>query len=140
MKLPTIIVREDILRSWLKISDCSQSQLASSLGVSRGRVSQLFTTGIEPSAHLMAKLLVLTHLPFDRLFEVLEDARDKRVSVHRSSTPRHHQGDAVGGSARWRTGASAVRRKGAAPQGKSSARQLAITGSETGGGVEGDPT
>ena len=71
MKLPTIVVRGDVLASWLMVSDCTKSRFATELGVSKGRISQLLTSQEEPSAHLMAKLLILTRLPFDRLFQVL---------------------------------------------------------------------
>ena len=71
MRLPTVVVRGDILESWLTVSDYSRSRLATELGVSRGRISQLLNSNEEPSAHLIAKLLTLTHLPFDRLFRVL---------------------------------------------------------------------
>jgi hypothetical protein len=43
------------------------------LGVSKGRVSQLLTSHEEPSAHLIAKLMSLTHLPFERLFKVVRE-------------------------------------------------------------------
>ena len=73
MRSPTIIVRGDVLKSWLTVSDYSRSQLARELGVSRGRVSQLLTSQQEPSAHLIAKLMLLTRLPFERLFTLLRD-------------------------------------------------------------------
>ena len=71
MKFPTVVVRGDVLASWLTVTDYSKSQLATELGISRGRVSQLLTSSEEPSAHLIAKLMVLTRLPFDRLFQVI---------------------------------------------------------------------
>ena len=71
MRLPTVVVRGDILESWITVSDYSRSRLATDLEVSKGRVSQLLTSREEPSAHLIAKLLTLTHLPFDRLFKVV---------------------------------------------------------------------
>ena len=71
MRLPTVVVRGDILESWITVSDYSRSRLATELEVSKGRVSQLIHSQEEPSAHLIAKLLTLTHLPFDRLFRVV---------------------------------------------------------------------
>ena len=71
MRLPTIVVRGDVLTSWLNLSEYTKSELASKLGVSKGRVSQLLTSKEEPSAHLIAKLLLLTNLPFNRLFKTL---------------------------------------------------------------------
>ena len=71
MRLPTVVVRGDILESWITVSDYSRSRLATELEVSKGRVSQLIHSQEEPSAHLIAKLLTLTHLPFDRLFKVV---------------------------------------------------------------------
>ena len=73
MRLPTVVIRSDVLESWLTISDYSKSRLADELGVSRGRISQLLTSREEPSAHLIAKLLTLTYLPFDRLFRIVHD-------------------------------------------------------------------
>ena len=70
MRQPTVVVRGDVLSSWLTVSDYTKSRLAGELGVSRGRVSQLLTSREEPSAHLIAKLLLLTRLPFHRLFQV----------------------------------------------------------------------
>ena len=71
MRLPSVVVRRDILVSWLTVSNYTKSQLASELGISKGRVSQLLTSLEEPSAHLIAKLMTLTHLPFERLFKVV---------------------------------------------------------------------
>ena len=73
MRLPTVVVHGDVLSSWLTVSNYSRSRLAEELTVSRGRVSQLLTSREEPSAHLIAKLLLLTNLPFDRLFQVVRD-------------------------------------------------------------------
>src|SRR3990167_6772435 len=71
MRLPTVVVRGDILESWITVSDYSRSRLATELGVSKGRVSQLLNSHEEPSAHLIAKLITLTRLPFDRLFKIV---------------------------------------------------------------------
>ena len=71
MRLPTVVVRGDILESWITVSDYSRSRLATELEVSKGRVSQLLNSHEEPSAHLIAKLLTLTRLPFDRLFKLI---------------------------------------------------------------------
>ena len=73
MRLPTVVVRGEILTSWLTVSGYTKSRLAMELGVSKGRVSQLLTSREEPSAHLLAKLMALTHLPFERLFKVVRD-------------------------------------------------------------------
>ena len=74
MRSPTIVVRGEVLLSWMTVSDYNRSQLARELGVSNGRVSQLLASPQEPSAHLIAKLMLLTHLPFERLFTLLRDA------------------------------------------------------------------
>ena len=71
MRLPTVVVRGDVLESWLTVSDYTKSRLANELGVSKGRISQLLTSQEEPSAHLIAKLIILTNLPFERLFKVV---------------------------------------------------------------------
>ena len=90
MRLPTVVVRGDVLTSWLTVSDVTRSRLAQELGVSRGRISQLLTSHDEPSAHLIAKLIDLTHLPFDRLFKIIHNgqsgtdhskSRARRVTV-----------------------------------------------------------
>ncbi len=73
MRLPTVVVRGEVLESWLTISGYSRSRLATELGVSKGRISQVLTSSEEPSAHLIAKLVTLTRLPFDRLFKVINE-------------------------------------------------------------------
>ena len=50
------------------------------LGISRGRVSQLLTSREEPSARLIAKLLIVTQLPFERLFRVIKDKAQLSLS------------------------------------------------------------
>ena len=84
-RLPTVVVRGDILSSWLTISDYTRSRLAGELGVSKGRISQLLTSREEPSAHLIAKLMALTHLPFDRLFQIIRDIPPS--TIHRALRP-----------------------------------------------------
>ncbi|MBI4436214.1 MAG: hypothetical protein HY590_02225 [Candidatus Omnitrophica bacterium] len=93
MRLPTIVIRSDILESWLTVSDYSKSRLASELGISKGRISQLLTSREEPSAHLIAKLMTLTFLPFDRLFVIVRD-NPSRVALSRPShrTPKTSNG------------------------------------------------
>jgi transcriptional regulator with XRE-family HTH domain len=88
MRLPTVVVRGDVLASWLTISDYSRSRLAADLAVSKGRVSQLLTSKEEPSAHLIAKLITLTHLPFDRLFQIVRDLPSSSSTIHPVSSPR----------------------------------------------------
>ena len=73
MRFPTVVVRGDVLESWLTVSDQSRSQLAARLGVTKGRISQLLTSQEEPSAHLVAKLITITQLPFDRLFKIVRE-------------------------------------------------------------------
>ena len=85
MRLPTVVIRREMLTSWLNVSAYSQSRLASELGVSRGRISQLLTSREEPSAHLIAKLMTLTNLPFDRLFKVMRAASTASSSAQASS-------------------------------------------------------
>ena len=82
MRFPTIVVRGDVLASWLTVSGYTRSQLAKELAVSKGRISQLLSSREEPSAHLIAKLMFLTQLPFDRLFKII---RELPVSSHHSS-------------------------------------------------------
>ena len=85
MRLPSIVIRSDVLESWLTVSDYSKSRLASELGVSKGRISQLLTSREEPSAHLIAKLMTLTFLPFDRLFMIVHDNPSRISSSHLAS-------------------------------------------------------
>jgi len=73
VKYPTVTIRTDVLESWLKVCGCTKSHLADELGISKGRISQLLSTQAEPSAHLIAKLLTVTHLPFDRVFRVVRN-------------------------------------------------------------------
>ena len=81
----TITVRREVLRSWLTVSDCTASRMANKLNVSRGRISQLLNSDQELSARLIAGLLHLTKLPFDRLFTVkpLKDAVAKNGAKQR---------------------------------------------------------
>ena len=65
---PAITIRRDVLESWLKVSGYTRSRLARDLRVSKGRISQVLNADQEPSARLIAGLLHVTHLPFDRLF------------------------------------------------------------------------
>ena len=67
---PAIAMKRDVLQSWLKVSGYTRARLARELNVSKGRISQLFHSEEEPSARLIAGLLHLTDLPFDRLFAV----------------------------------------------------------------------
>lgn len=71
MRFPTVVIRPEMLTSWLSLFNYTRSQLAAELGISKGRMSQLLTSGGEPSAHLIGKLMVLTGLPFERLFKVI---------------------------------------------------------------------
>ena len=80
MKLPTLSLRTEMLEAWLRLAGYTKAQLANRLSVTRGRVSQLFRNQAEPSAHLIAKLLVVTELPFERLFEIR-----KTVSLRKGS-------------------------------------------------------
>ena len=84
MRHPTVVVRGDVLESWLTVSDWTRSHLAAQLGVSKGRISQLLTSREEPSAHLIAKLLILTQLPFVRLFRIVRDTPPSSASSSRS--------------------------------------------------------
>lgn len=102
MRYPTVVVSAQVLTSWLTIAEYTRSRLAAELGVSRGRVSQLLTSNEEPSAHLIAKLLALTHLPFDRLFEIVRAARN-----HEGRPRNGRMAGAVGGKT-----ASMMRRRG----------------------------
>ena len=95
MRLPTVVVRGDILASWLTISDYTRSRLAAELGISKGRVSQLLNSQEEPSAHLIAKLMTLTHLPFDRLFQIIREAPALSPAAIRSSAARKLEAEAV---------------------------------------------
>ena len=85
MRLTTVVVRGDVLASWLTVSDYTRSKLAVEIGVSKGRISQLLTSKEEPSAHLIAKLLLLTRLPFDRLFKMLPAHTHGQPSAVQSS-------------------------------------------------------
>ena len=97
MKVPTVVVRAEVLTSWLTISDYTKSRLATELGVSKGRISQLLTSSEEPSAHLIAKLLALTRLPFERLFKIVREVSSRPQGGH-------------GGNGAGRT--SVIRRRG----------------------------
>jgi len=88
MRLPTVVVRGDVLASWLTVSAYTRSRLAAELGVSKGRVSQILTSLEEPSAHLIAKLLTLTRLPFDRLFRLIQESPPATNDHEEAATPQ----------------------------------------------------
>lgn len=75
----TLNVRRDVLESWMKITGYSRSELATHLSLSRGRISQILNSDQEPSARLIARLLALTHLPFERLFVLKKRARPRKA-------------------------------------------------------------
>ncbi|GEM_PF-3181282 len=102
MKRPTVVVKRDILQSWLVVSEYTKSRLAEKLEVTKGRVSQLFRTPTEPSAHLMAKLMLVTGLPFDRLF---------RVTASRGTSSRVKRGQRTKRNGSHDSAARATRRK-----------------------------
>ena len=104
MRLPTVVVRGDVLASWLTVSDLTRSRLAAELGVSKGRISQLLTSREEPSAHLIAKLMILTNLRFDRLFKILRDIPGTTsLSTSSGSMPEKSANEA---SSVWASGQS----------------------------------
>ena len=80
MRLPTVVVRGEVLHSWMTVSGFTRTQLATELKVSKGRISQLINSSEEPSAHLIAKLMILTHLPFDRLFKIIRETPGSAAS------------------------------------------------------------
>ena len=96
MRLPTVVVRGDVLNSWLTVSDYNRSRLAEELRVSKGRVSQLLNSEEEPSAHLIAKLMTLTHLPFDRLFKLVRDIPPTSSSIRAANHSRKLEKAAIG--------------------------------------------
>ena len=92
MNRSTITVRRDVLRSWLMVSDCTRTQMGEELNVSRGRISQLLNSDQELSARLIAGLLHLTKLPFDRLFVVRPVKPTGRRSAVKSTSKRPTDG------------------------------------------------
>ena len=92
-RLPTVVVRGEVLSSWLTVSDYNRTELAQALHVSKGRISQLLTSQEQPSAHLIAKLLTLTDLPFDRLFQIIEARRARTTHAPKNggAHPQRHR-------------------------------------------------
>ena len=75
-------LRRDVLHSWLRVSGFTQAGLARALNVSEGRISQLLhSKDEEPSGRLVAALLSVTNLPFERLFSFQPDRKliERRV-------------------------------------------------------------
>jgi len=83
MRVPTVVIRGEILESWLRVTAQTRAQLARELSVTRGRISQLLAGDTEPSAHLIAKLLLSTRLPFNCLFQVVKTPADGRAGSPR---------------------------------------------------------
>jgi len=88
MRYPTVIVRSDVLSSWIMVSGYTKSRLAEGLEISKGRVSQLLCSSEEPSARLMAKLMILTGLPFERLFKVVQHQSQLSGLYHSRPVPK----------------------------------------------------
>lgn len=64
-----ILLRKDKLENWLKTINKNYSWLADKLEVSNGYISQIINgTGV--SSEMMGKLLVLTYMDFEDLFEI----------------------------------------------------------------------
>ena len=95
MRVPTVVVRGEVLDAWLTLTESTRSRLAADLGVSKGRISQLLTSREEPSAHLMAKLLTFTQLPFEQLFAIVHSRTPRRSAKSRL---RQSTGELVGAS------------------------------------------
>lgn len=88
----TISVRRDVFRSWLKVSGYTKTRLANEIKVSKGRISQLLNTDQNPSARLIAGVLHVTQLPFDRLFTVKGSPQgSKQRRRIRSKQPNDNQ-------------------------------------------------
>ena len=70
MSDPSLSLRRDVLDAWLRVSGYNQAELARALKVSEGRISQLLHSRKKeaPSPRLIAALLDVTSLSFDRLF------------------------------------------------------------------------
>ena len=74
---PTLSLRRDVLHAWLRVSGYNQAELARALKVSEGRISQLLHSRKkeEPSPRLIAALLGVTSLSFDRLFSLKPEGK-----------------------------------------------------------------
>ena len=73
---PTLSLRRDVLHAWLRVSGYTQAELARALKVSGGRISQLLNSRKEePSPRLIAALLGVTSLSFDRLFSLKPEGK-----------------------------------------------------------------
>jgi transcriptional regulator with XRE-family HTH domain len=82
MPEPSLSLRRDVLHAWLQVSGYNQAELARALKVSEGRISQILHSKNEgPSPRLMAALLRITSLPFDRLFSLRPEGKllEKRM-------------------------------------------------------------
>src|SRR3989338_401881 len=71
MATARVVIRRDALKAWLQSAGGNNVWLAQQLSVTPGRISQLLNSDVSPSAQLMGNLLVLTKLPFERLFHVV---------------------------------------------------------------------
>ena len=67
----TVHIRRDVLKAWLELSGVNHVWLANQLHVTKGRISQILHSDVSPSARLIGGLLLVTQLPFDRLFQVV---------------------------------------------------------------------
>jgi len=89
---PTLSLRRDVLHAWLRVAGYTQAELARALKVSEGRVSQLLhSRKEEPSPRLIAALLGVTSLPFDRLFSLKPEGKLMQKRMRQLARLRRNQ-------------------------------------------------
>ena len=71
MSIIRIQLRHEILKTWMRLAGVNNTWLARQLRVTKGRVSQLLNSDMMPSSRVIGGLLLITKLPFDRLFMVV---------------------------------------------------------------------
>ena len=71
MSTTRIQLRHEILKTWMQLAGVNNTRLAHQLRVTKGRVSQLLNSDVMPSSRVIGGLLLITKLPFDRLFMVV---------------------------------------------------------------------
>lgn len=85
MSKAKVLIRRDVLKAWLQLAGVNRTWLAKQLNITKGRVSQLLNADDSPSSPLIASLLLVTNLPFDRLFVVVNGAAHEAEALSNSA-------------------------------------------------------
>jgi len=78
-----ITLKKEVLKDWLKVIGKNQSFLADELNITPGYMSQIMNNSFgefsygKLSNDIIGKLLILTHMDFERLFEIGQNKQEQ---------------------------------------------------------------